>query len=56
VLKSPIPGLLKDRKPDRTGPEKDQTAVLVFAYSKIKDRKKTGLAGPVFAVKTGLNR
>ena len=50
---------LKTRKRpqlDRTGPEKDRTSGPVFWNLRIKDRKKTGLDEPVFAVKTGLNR
>ena len=48
-------GLRTGKRPqlDRTGPEKRPDCSLGLWYLKIKDRKKTGLFGPV---QTGLNR
>ena len=52
VFEGPVLRLEKDRdwtgpRPEKSRPDKTKTG---------KDRKKTGLYGPVFVVKTGLNR
>jgi hypothetical protein len=59
VFKGPVYRTGKKPQLDRTGPgkdRKDRTSSPGLYILKIKDRKKTGLLGPVFRSKTGLNQ